>query len=158
VYLVSTWTENLTGCAAEGTSVASQRSANFYIKAENFLGVEFINFKSCDGDADCKMLATEPNTINLGEFGFEEGSDSDGWRSRSATGFEFNGACMAYVTETVLTSPASGQLRIEARRTDAPPFAPDAQGECPDAAVEAAVVGQPCSDLEVVTGAKTGDF
>jgi hypothetical protein len=153
VYTVSAWTTNPAGCAAEGPSVAEQRDPLFYLKGESFLGVEFVNIKGCQTEADCKMLAGEADTIHIGEFSFDEGSDSAGWTSRSAFGFENGGECTGSVTESIMTSPADGQIRIEVRTTDAAPFAPDGQGECADEAVEAAAAGQPCSELEVVTGA-----
>ncbi len=157
VYSISTWTESSTSCDAEGPSVAAQRSPSFYLKAESFFGEDFVNVKSCDSDAECRMLATEEDTIHIGEFTFDDGSDADGWSSGTATGFELDGSCMGLVSESKLTATGE-QIRIEVRRIDVPPFAPDAQNECPDEAVAAAAAGQPCTDLEVVTGARTGGF
>ncbi len=157
VYTVSTWTESSTSCDAEGPSVAAQRKPSFYIKAESFFGEDFVNVKSCDSEAACRMLATEADTIHIGEFAFEDGSDAAGWSSRSASGYAFDGSCMGLVSESKLIATGE-QIRIEVRRIEVPPFAPDAQNECPDEAVTAAAAGQPCTDLEVVTGARVGSF
>ncbi|HEU0030276.1 MAG TPA: hypothetical protein VFQ53_06585 [Kofleriaceae bacterium] len=158
VYTVSTWTDNLTSCAAEGSSVLDQREPNFYIKTENFLGVRFVNVVTCADVGDCQAKANEVDTIHLGGFGFDTGSDETGWRDTSAFGFASNGMCEGTVTETVMTSPASGQIRIEARSTDAAPFPVNAAGECPDDAVISAAAGQPCTSFEVVTASFTTDY
>lgn len=155
VYTLSSWTENAADCAAEGPSVLDQRPPMVYIKTDNFLGVEFVNVVSCDDLAECQAKANDANTIHLGGFTFDEGSDSTGWRSTTAFGFESEGTCDGSVTETVMTSPIDGTIRIESRRTDAPPFPADAAGECPDEAVIAAAAGQPCTALEVVVATFT---
>ncbi len=153
IYRVSTWTENLTACDAEGPSVAAQRDMFFYIKDENFIGQHFVNVELCADAATCKTEATDEGTIHIGMFGFDKGSDSKGWTSHSAHAFAISGQCQGGVTDTVMTS-SNKMIRIEQRQVDATPFpAGTGSDECPDAMVESAAAGQPCKSFEVVTAA-----
>src|SRR5690349_830109 len=78
IYMIDTWTRNATACDAEGPSVATTHDPFFYLKNENFLGTEFVNLNNCKDSAECKMLANDKDTIHIGEFGFDMGSDSSG--------------------------------------------------------------------------------
>ncbi|MBA3392938.1 MAG: hypothetical protein H0T89_09855 [Deltaproteobacteria bacterium] len=157
VYGVSTWTQNATACDAEGATVADLQDPFFYIKTESFFGESILNVKQCDTVAECQMLARDKDTIHLGSFNFEEGSDAEGWTNRGGFAFSFQGMCEGSIHEVRMTSTGSG-VRIEDRRFEAVPFPADSSDECPDDKLEAAVAGQPCSELEVVTAAKTADF
>ena len=68
------------------------------------------------------------------------------------------GQCEGGVTDTKLTIMKTG-FRIEQRHVEAVPFPPVAgDDECPDEKVEAAAMGQPCDELEVVTASFMSDF
>ena len=151
IYSVTTWTRNPTACDAEGPSVASTHDPFFYVKNENFLGASFVNVNGCADVTTCKTDANDEDTIHIGNFFFEEGSDGSGWSSRSAFAFEVQGQCEGGVTESTLTISSSG-FRIEQKHFEAVPFAASAgEDECPDDKVEQAIAGQPCDELEVVT-------
>ena len=151
IYSVSTWTRNGTACDVEGPSIASSNDAFFYVKNETFLGASFVNVNGCDDVAACKTEANDKDTIHIGMFAFEEGSDSSGWTTRSAFAFDVMGQCQGGVTESKLTI-SSSMFRIEQKHFEAVPFPPSAgEDECPDEKVEQAIAGQPCDELEVVT-------
>lgn len=151
VYAVATWTRNPTSCAAEGPSVAATNPKFFYVKNESLLGTEFVNVNGCGDVAACKTEANDEDTIHLGNFAFEKGSDSGGWTTRSAFAFEVQGQCQGGVTESILTISSTG-FRIEEKHFEATPFPPSSgEDECPDAKVEEAAKNAPCDEFEVVT-------
>jgi hypothetical protein len=158
IYTVDTWTRNATACDAEGASVKATHDPLFYLKNENFLGVTFVNVNGCNDAADCKMLANDKDTIHIGQFGFDEGSDSSGWKTHNAFGFASQGQCQGDVTDATLTFSGTS-VRIESRTVDAKPF-PVSTGsdECPDEKVEQNAAGQPCTELEVMTATFTSKF
>jgi hypothetical protein len=151
IFKVDTWTQNRMTCDAEGPSVATMHEPLFYVKNENFLGQTFVNVNSCVDVATCKSEANDKDTIHIGSFGFEEGSDGSGWTTHSAFAFEVQGSCDGSVTDTKM-SITKTTIRIEQRRVDALPFPPSTgEDECPEDKVEMAAQGQPCKELEVVT-------
>jgi hypothetical protein len=149
IYTINTWTQNDTACDAEGPSVASTREPMFYIRKEDFLGLEFLNVSLCDDLAMCEADAADENTINLGGWSFEEGNDTAGWTDQSAFAFDSNGTCTGSVRDTIMTS-VDRMVRIESRERDVAPF-PPVGGDCPDEDAVAAAEGQPCTSLEVTT-------
>jgi hypothetical protein len=157
IYSVLGATRNPTACDVEGPPQTGLEPF-FYIKNESFIGAHFVNVKTCMDATECEMEANESDTIHIGRWTFEEGSDSDGWTNRSAIAFEFDGTCMGGVTETSLKFDGM-TVRIEERSFDAVPFPPSAgEDECPDEKVEAAIEGVPCEDFEVVEAAFQSDF
>jgi hypothetical protein len=113
----------------------------------------------CEDIAMCKELANDKSTIHIGSFGFEEGSDATGWTSHFAFAFAPQGQCEGGVTDTTLTISAT-MFRIEGRHVEAAPFpkSSDADNECPDASIEQAAAGRPCTGLEVVTATFMEDY
>jgi hypothetical protein len=154
VYTIDTWTQNSTACDVEGPSVAAINDPNFYIKIENFLGHEFVNVVECADVATCAAEAGDDETLHLGGWAFEDGSDDDGWRETTAFAFDMNGTCTGSVRDTVMTSPASNTVRIESRERDTQPF-PATGGDCSDEDTLAAAEGQPCTTFEVTTATYT---
>jgi hypothetical protein len=139
-------------------SVAGLHEPFFYTKNESFLGAEFVNVNGCDDIATCKELANDKNTIHIGTFGFEAGSDGAGWTTHSAFAFSVQGQCEGGVTDAKLTINAT-TFRIEGRHIDAAPFpASTGDEECPEDKVEQAAAGKPCSGLEVVTATFMADY
>lgn len=158
IYTVDTWTRNGTACDVEGPSVKTTHDPLFYLKNESFLGVDFLNVNGCNDAAECKTLANDKDTIHLGQFNFDEGSDSAGWKTHSAFGFVVQGQCQGTVNDATLTFTGTS-LRIEARSIESRPFAPSTgMDECPDAKVEENAQGQPCTELEVVTATFMSKF
>lgn len=156
-YAVSTWTLNPDSCDAEGPSVADRRDGFAYIKAESFLGSEFVNVHTCTTAEECADKASDGDTIHLNAFTFEQGNDAAGWKHHSAFGFMRDIACESLVTDTTLTAPAAGTIRIEQRTLLPATYAPE-NGECTEESADAAGSAQPCGELEVVTLTKTGDL
>ncbi|HLL24645.1 MAG TPA: hypothetical protein VK427_21080 [Kofleriaceae bacterium] len=159
VFTLKSWTRNTTSCDAEGGSVAPPGQAFFYVKNESFLGSDFINVKGCDDVAGCVAEANEKDTINIGQFALDKGSDGGGWTSHGASGFSFAGSpCEGSVFDLKLAITAT-EFRLEERRTEAVPFpAETGEDKCPDDKVEKAAAGRPCSELEVVTATFVQDF
>src|SRR5262245_8030913 len=76
---IDTWTENLTGCDAEGDSILeTQGSTALYLKNESFFGEDFLNGVMCTDVEDCATKAAD-DTIYLDRFAFTEGNDDDGY-------------------------------------------------------------------------------
>lgn len=158
IYQVTAWTRNSTACDAEGMSVATTHDPFFYIKDESILGQHFVNVEGCMDLAECNTKANDKDTIHIGEFTFEDGSDSSGWKSHNAFAFEVQGQCQGGVTDTVMTNAAMA-IRIEKRHVEAVPFPPSTgDDECPDDKVDTAAAGQPCDELEVVTASFNKSF
>lgn len=156
-YTVTTWTVNPQGCDVDGPSVAATRDGFAYVRGESFLGSEFVNVMTCETAAECEDKARDPDTIHLGGFTFEDGSDGAGWTHHSSFGFMRDVACEAMAFDTTLRSPSAGQLRIE-HRTSAPATYAPTGGECTEDGAETASANQPCAELEAVTLTKTGDL
>jgi hypothetical protein len=158
VYEVTAWTDNDTGCDAEGASILELESqTTFYIKLENFFG-EFLNVKFCDDTADCQELAGDADTINIGRWFFEDGGD-DGWTEGYYSGSAFGGdTCEGDYVETALSPSGEDGVRVEVRRTEAGGFAPDSDGFCDDDDGRQAAEGQPCTGYEVMTAGRVGDL
>ncbi|HTM21628.1 MAG TPA: hypothetical protein VL172_14000 [Kofleriaceae bacterium] len=156
VYDINSWTDNPTACDVEGPASGNTETA-LYVKEENFIGTKFLNVNACTDVAECETLAADDDTINIGNWGFTDGNDDDGWVDSNAyafTNFDDPTKCDATGSETIMTSPAEGMLRIERRTThSAEPYPATGPNDdpCPDAGAEAAVQGQPCDSLEVVT-------
>ena len=151
IFMVDTWTQNRMSCDVEGASVATSHEPLFYVKNESFLGQGFVNVNGCDDATICKTDANDEDTIHIGSFTFEEGSDSNGWTTRSAFAFDVQGQCQGGVTDTKM-SITKTTIRIEQRHVEAVPFPPSSgEDDCPDDKVETAAMGQPCDELEVVT-------
>ncbi len=151
IYDVDTWTSNDTSCDAEGDDVlADQLRTIFYLKNENFLGYKFLNLKFCMDVADCEAMAGDASTIYAGEYGFDEGSDADGWRYEYFSGFpNADDVCEGVYRVATMTGPTDDTVRIEIRDTEASGFAPDADDWCDDELGKQAAQGQPCTALEV---------
>jgi hypothetical protein len=160
IYMVGTWTRNATACDAEGASTAQSHEPLFYVKNESFLGVHFVNVNSCADSGACKTEANDDGTLHIGQFGFDQGSDSKGFSSHSAFAFKLSssGMCEGGVTDSTLEFTGT-TFRIEEKHFEAVPFAPSSgDDECPDAKVEQAAAGQPCTEFEVVTASFTTKF
>lgn len=152
VYTVTTWTQNSQGCEAEGSSVKDFHEPFLYVKSEKFIGTKFVNVVSCQDVAECHMMADDSDTLHLGGFSFEKGSDSGGWTTHSAFGFGEPDMCDGFVSDTTMTS-AADTIRVEQRTVDV-----TYGGQCTDEAAEAAAAGQPCGELEVMTATFTEDL
>jgi hypothetical protein len=160
IYQANSWTRNDTACDTEGASILETAfETDFYIKEENFLGAKFLNVKFCADQADCEMLASDSETIHLGMWGFDRGSDGNGWTSEFYSGFpDTNNLCQGEFVTTKMTGMSGQSVRIEVREVTAGGFAPDSDGFCDDDAGKAAAEGQPCTSLEVMTANFTAEL
>jgi hypothetical protein len=157
IYVINTWTENPTACDVEGASVLGGETA-LYIKEENFLGEKFVNVVPCTDIPDCESMAGDSDTIHLGNWGFQEGSDEGGWTNSWGSAFDdFDDPtqCDGTRHDDVLTAPAAGGIRLDAR-TSAEVLFPKPSGvtdcfDLEDDAVLAEVEGAACAELEVLT-------
>jgi hypothetical protein len=122
---------------------------NFFIKSESFFGEQFVNVNVCPSVGECQADASDDGTLHIEQWGFQAGSDSDGWSDDSAFAFDVQGTCEATRVRTRMTF-ADTLVTIE-ERTSRGTFAPSPNGECPDDAALAATDASPCETLEVVT-------
>lgn len=151
IYAIDTWTDNAAGCDAEGESILdTQSDTALYLKEENFLGAKFLSGVLCADVAACAEMAADDETIHLGRYSFEDGSDADGWRAGYCSAFCDAGTCDGDYVENVLTSRAEGEIRLETRSTPVTGVADDGDGFCDDAAARAAAEGEACGSLEVI--------
>jgi hypothetical protein len=149
IYEVQSWTLNEAGCEAEGASVlADQNETFFYLKTESFFGQEFVNLVFCASAEECSSLASDDSTINLG-FGFEEGSDSSGWRGQ---GYTLGGSdtCSGEVRNNELTEVEEGSLRFRVERSFVEDVPLDGEGFCDEDAAIRQAESKGCESLEVV--------
>jgi len=159
IYTIASWTRNDADCNAEGASILeTQGQTALYVKIETFITEKFVNVVPCTDTADCEEMAGDSDTIHLGQWGFEEGSDDDGWQVISYSAFDNmsdDTQCDGTRHEAVMTSPAEGGLRLEARSSETVQFAkPSGITDCWDVEDDdaAGLVGEPaCAELEVLT-------
>jgi hypothetical protein len=153
IYQASTWTSNELGCDAEGPSVLeTQAETIFYVKEENFLGIEFLNVSFCSDLADCETMAADDDTIYVGRWGFEDGSDAGGWTTSWFEGFpDENDVCQGLFARAGMTGVEGESVRVEVRRSQTAPFPANEDGWCEDEDAEPAAEGMPCAELEVMT-------
>lgn len=149
VYTVDTWTRNLVACDVEGSSIAANQDPHFFIKSEDFLGEQFINVNLCPSVNQCLTDARDNETLHIGQWGFQVGSDTSGWTDDSAFAIVVAGTCEATRVQTVMTF-AGATVRIE-ERTSEGMFSPSPNNECPDADAAIATASSPCKELDVVT-------
>lgn len=154
IYTIDAWNDNLSACDAEGPSVLDQREDIFYIKLDNFVGYEFVNVNTCADVAQCQEWAHDEDTLHIGEFSFDQGSDDDGWTTRVAFATddpEVTTNCVADVRTAVLTGDATTvSIRIET--VDTPSFPREAD-DCfyeEDERVFELAEGEPCVALETI--------
>ncbi len=166
IYDIDTWTNNATACDAEGDSILDTQGATaLYVKVENFLGQKFVNVNTCSDVADCETMASDADTIHVGQWGFSDGSDGDGWSYNWYTAFDNfddDTKCDGTRHETLFTSPADGAVRLEARTSVEVQFdKPDGVTNCFDLEDEdlEGPVGDPaCGRFEVVTATFNEDL
>jgi hypothetical protein len=158
IYTIDTWTRNDTACGAEGDSILeSEGQTAVYIKAENLLGQKFVNVVLCTNIADCEAQAGDSDTIHLGQWGFVDGSDGDGWRNvwySVFDNFTDDTLCDGTRREDVLLAPTEDGMRLEARSSETVQFAkPNGITDCWDIEDDEAadLVGEPpCAEFEVL--------
>lgn len=161
MYMVDAWNANPTSCADDGPSVLGDgfhSETVFYIEKDSFLGASFLNSFGCETLAECQMYAAE-DRIHIGGFpSFEDGNDDDGWINVNAYGvMDFNDPtmCNGYVkTSTLIGDDTSVTMRMEIINTPQYPVEAD---DC-NAGAMAAGAGQPCNEVEVIHGNRTGDI
>jgi hypothetical protein len=148
IYTPDVWTDNPSGCDAPGGDVLSLQDSFFYIKKESFLGTSFLNVVGCDSQADCAAMASDEETLHLGQFLLDKGNDDDGWTGTISYSFgPTGGTCSGGVSEARLTTDGETAVSIRVETKDVPSFPPRGDDCEPDDAV-AAAEGLPCTSLE----------
>jgi hypothetical protein len=163
MYAIDAWNVNPTSCADDGPSVLGDgihSETVFYVEKDSFLGSSFLNTYGCVDLADCQMKAAEDTVyISLDFPSFEDGNDDDGWSNVFAYGdqdFTDPTMCNGYIkTSTLIGDDTSVTMRMETINT---PQYPVEAGDCSDEGATAAGAGQPCSEVEVIHGNRTGDI
>jgi len=152
IHGIQTWTQNATGCDAEGQSVLeTKQQKKLAVQIQSF-GVQFLLVVPCTDAVDCAdALGAGPFAALLGGAVFNEGSDSAGWVGASTVWGFSEGRCLGKVLEHQLTGEAKETVRLETRgfRVDIPA---ESEAACDAETVEAAAASQPCEGLEVITG------
>jgi hypothetical protein len=114
----------------------------------------------CVDVAECAALAGDDDTINLSTFGFEEGSDSAGWRGTSAflSGDGAGGPCSGAVSVHLLTSPSDGIIRLETQTKEVEGIGRDSDDFCDTDEAIAMEADLPCTSLEAFEGSFVQDI
>lgn len=152
IYQISSWTENNSGCAAEGPSILADNTNKYlWLKLQNFF-VDFLAGVGCPDLTTCRKDAKEGFIPLFGSWIFSEGSDTAGWKGNfiQAGTISTPGKCAGSVVDFNLSQTGQGaiQIRIETRQSDE--FAANSKNECTTDDAERAAKGKPCSKLEVI--------
>ena len=159
VYEIDAWTLNDMGCDTEGPSIlATEDDGSFYVNTFTFFGVTALQAATCVDVETCAAEAAE-ESINLGGFAFEEGSDASGWtESGYVLSSSGGGPCSGQVFTYELTAPSPGTVALTRRSTLVNDVPRGADDFCDEEAAEAMAASQPCDQLEVVTGSFVQDI
>jgi hypothetical protein len=164
IYTIDSWTHNDTACDVEGDSILESKGQTaLYVKVETFITAKFVNVVPCTDTAECEEMAGDSDTIHLGQWGFDEGSDGNGWRNVWYSAFEDfddDTQCDGTRHEDQLLEPADGSLRVETRSSQTVQFAkPGGISDCfdiEDNDLEDLVGEPPCNELEVLAATFAG--
>jgi hypothetical protein len=160
IYVIDTWTENPDSCASEGASILEDQSeTHFLVKDVEFFGLDLLILSTCIDLATCQERAANDDEIFLG-FGFDSGSDSNGWRGSGAIvgGPVDGGDCSGEVSEFLLTDVGEDRVRMETEYIPVDGVPRDSEGFCSTDAAQEAAEGQPCERLEVLTGTRVEEI
>jgi hypothetical protein len=160
IYALDAWNQNSASCADPGGDVLGLHDPNVFIALESFFGQTFLTVVECPDPATCAAEANEEDTLHLGQFLLDQGSDSKGWTGTTSFSFgpDVDNNCSGGVSKSTLTVDAGGlAVTIRDEEIDVPSF-PPRDGECePEDAVEASE-DLPCTSLEVVHATFVSEF
>jgi hypothetical protein len=153
IYELASWTSNPDSCDVEGPpSFEASAYSHFFVRQDEFFGETFVSAVMCADLEECRTNAAETDTLFLGQFSFDEGSDDSGWTGWNASGIPSDDGCDAMVNLGRLTGEpgVSVTIRQEGRPVTGVPL--DGEGDCDlDVAHERAEDAS-CEQLVVVTG------
>lgn len=145
------WTDNPTACDSPGTSVLEGRTGFFAVLDQKFFGQRFLSAVSCDDLEECRGLFGDENTLHIGNYTFDRGSDDDGWKGTTTYAFaDQDDTCTGEVLAHTMRDDG-GALVIETIRTEVSGVPLDADGFCDTDEAEALAADAPCTGYEVVT-------
>lgn len=161
-YALTGFTENQTGCDAEGSPV-TQTESTFVMVGASALGTSYLELVSCSDAASCadKVDRVRHPKAILASYVliFSSESGPDHLAGLSATnGYDAgDGQCVAREYDDHQLARTGDRVRIETRYTPLP-AAPSQQGSCPvhPSELQAEAKGVPCGKLRVIEGTKTG--
>lgn len=157
MYELDSWTDNPDSCDAEGPAALEEgNTSHFFVRNDEFFGQEFLAAVTCSDLQECRDMAAETDTLFLGGFLFDEGSDSSGWTGKS--GFLGGENCDGEVQVATLTGEPGTAVTIERRSYVVTDVALDSEGECDFDDAYAQAESQPCATLEVVRGTYLEDL
>lgn len=149
IYQITSWTENVGSCDAEGASIAADNSDEFlYVVNSEFFGQEFVSAATCLDLENCRTEIAD-DTINLGGFAFENGDDSKGWSSSGYFLSGSSGNCGGEVYEDRLLI-VDDTVTVERRAKAVDGIPDDSDGFCDSDAAERMAKSLPCTRLEVM--------
>ncbi len=166
IYTIASWTSNQDACDAEGASILeTQGQTALYVKVETFITEKFVNVVPCADAAECEEKAGDSDTIHVGQWGFEEGSDDDGWRNvwySVFDNFEDDTQCDGTRVEDVLLTAGEDGVRLESSSSETVTFAkPSGITDCwdiEDADAEDLVGTPPCAEYEALAATYASDL
>lgn len=159
IYQLSSWTHNPEGCEAEGPEAPeASLNSHFFVRQDSFFGVEFVSAVMCSDLEVCRADAADTDTIHLGGFAFDQGSDGDGWTGSTYILAVGETSCSGQVYQSTLTGEAGDSVRItrESKTVADVPLAAD--DDCDSEAALAQADERPCEELSVVTGSFLEDI
>ena len=152
IYELASWTHNPDGCDQPGPAAAEESFyTHLFVRADSFFGEEFVSAIMCDTLDECRTMAADEDTLYLGNFTFEEGSDDDGWTGRSFI-LSVGDTCMGSVFEFVMTGNPHASVLINQETKTVTDVPVDDMGECVDQEAYDQAADLPCEELTVVAG------
>jgi len=151
IYQLASWTHNPDSCDGEGPDAPEATFySHFFVKLESFLGEEFITTVFCSDLDECRATAAEDDTIHIGNYAFDGGSDGEGWTGRSLI-LQIDETCSGSVFEATLTGDPGASVRID-QETKTVSDVPLASDGCDEEAAYDQAAPLPCEELTVVMG------
>jgi hypothetical protein len=155
IYVITEWTENTTACT-EGPSILGFDTAMF-VRYETFFGTSYLHAMPCADVAACAEMAAEEDTLFLGGYFLDRGSDGEGWIGDDFDQSSFDGTCEGNYIEYVLTGEVGADVRVEGHAYPVEPFPEDEDGFCDSRAAREAAT-ETCTGLEVLVATYDSDI
>lgn len=153
IYELGSWTHNPDGCDEPGPAAAEAGFyTHFFVKHESFFGEDFITTVFCDDVDECRASAAEEDTLHIGNFAFDSGSDAMGWTGSSFVLSVGETSCSGSVFEATMTGNPHASVEIDEETKTVTDVPVDDMGECVDQEAYDQAADLPCEQLTVVGG------
>lgn len=153
IYELASWTHNPDGCDSEGPpSFEESTYTHFFVRHDSFFGEEFVSAIPCEDLDTCRTKASDQDTLYLGNFTFDSGSDDEGWTGSSFFLSVGDASCSGSVFEAHMTGDPGAAVQIDQETKLVSDVPLDDMGDCQDQAAYDQAASMPCAELTVVMG------